>query len=106
MAVSMRNGRMFVVLVFVLVCVAGLTFSVAARSSQEAARHYRLQDGDYVAIPALRWTCVMSADRGRPLFTCTSDDKPVRSVTVFPHQIYVGVTRAPVRVHGGYRFTY
>jgi hypothetical protein len=89
-----------------LAAAACLALGAAAALSRESAQHVRLHEGDYVSIPALRWTCLMSNDHGRPLFTCTTDTKPVRSLTITPHQLYVGITRRPVIVHGGYRFTY
>lgn len=84
---------------------ACLAVGIGASFDQQT-RHYRLLRGDSVEIPALRWTCLMSAFQGRPIFTCTTDLKPVRSVTIWPHQITVGITGQPIRIHGGYRFDY
>jgi hypothetical protein len=100
-----NRGQQLRRIAFVLTGAACLTVGVGASFAQQA-HHYQLRRGDYVAIPALRWTCGMSAVHGRPIFTCTSDLKPVRSVTIWPHQITVGITRPPVAVHGGYRFGY
>lgn len=89
-----------------LAAAACLALGADAALSRHAAQHFQLREGDYVSIPALRWTCLMSNDHGRPLFTCTTDTKPVRSVTVTPHQLDVGITKPPGVIHGGYRFTY
>jgi hypothetical protein len=84
-------------------CLAG---TIGAGFGDAAAHHYRLRRGDYVEVPALRWTCLMSSVQSRPIFTCTTDNKRVRSVTLGLHDIWVGVTHQPAAVHGGYRFSY
>src|SRR5690349_16691741 len=99
---SIRGARFAVCAVAGLVGVA-LALGFGSRSGQ---RHYRLRTGDSVSIPALRWTCLASTVHGRPIFTCTSDDKPIRGDTIWRHQIVVGGSGPPVPVQGGYRFHY
>jgi hypothetical protein len=99
----MRSSRRFSLAVSVIAAVVCVTFAVGF-VSRNAHSHSQLKAGDSVSIPALRWTCQVSTLRGRPLFTCTSDDKPVHSATIWRHQIIVGGSGRPGGVHGGYRF--
>ena len=103
MRLGIRRKDIVAVALAVVVC---LVSGADAAFSREGTQRFRLSEGDYVSIPTLRWTCLMSNDHGRPLFTCTTDTKPVRSVTITPHRLDVGITRSPVVIHGGYRFTY
>jgi hypothetical protein len=97
-----RGSRFAVTVVAALVCVA-FAVGFASRSGQ---RQIRLRAGDSVSIPSLGWTCLASTFQGRPIFTCTSDDKAAREDTIWRHQIIVGKSGRPVPVHGGYRFRF
>jgi hypothetical protein len=99
---SIRGSRL------VVLVIAGLVFVAFAVGfvSQSGQNHFRLRAGDSVSIPALHWTCLASTLHGRPIFTCTSDEKPVHGDTIWRHQIIFGGSGRPVRVHGGYRFRF
>jgi hypothetical protein len=99
---SIRRSRL------VVLVIAGLGFVALAVGfvSQSGQKQVRLRVGDSVSIPALHWTCLASTLHGRPIFTCTSDERPVHADTILRHQIIVGGSGRPVRVHGGYRFRF
>jgi hypothetical protein len=92
----------------------GMALAIAACSTvaagvafaRDQSTHYQLRRGDFVSVPSLGWTCLASTHRDHPIFTCTTNDKPIRSITVAPQQIVVGDTRPPTVVHGGYAFRY
>jgi hypothetical protein len=69
---------------------------------------YRLKRGDIVHVPALRWTCLVgTSPRTRTQeLDCTTDDKPIASVSISKHHILVATGHAPRRSSGGYRFPY
>jgi D-arabinose 1-dehydrogenase-like Zn-dependent alcohol dehydrogenase len=99
---SIRRSRL------VVPVIAGLVFVALAVGfvSQSGEKHFRLRVGDSVSIPSLHWTCLASTLHGRPIFTCTSDEKPVHGDTISQRQIIVGGSGRPLRVHGGYRFRF
>lgn len=99
---STRTAR---VAALVVACLASAAFLVGF-GERNAQRQITVKPGDYVRIPALGWGCIASVFRGQPLFTCTSDNKPVRDVTIWAHQIIVGGIGRPAPVHGGYRFRF
>ena len=83
-----------------------MTMSAWASGSHSASRHFSARQGDTVSLPALHWTCLMSSAATRPLFTCTSDRKPIAQVVIQSASITVGGSGKPIPVHGGYRFHY
>jgi hypothetical protein len=99
---SIPGARLAVIVVTGLVS-AALLVGFTYRNGQ---RHIVLNAGDSVSIPTLHWTCLASTFHGRPLFTCTSDNKTVRSVTVWLHQVTVGGIGRPAAMHGGYLFRF
>jgi hypothetical protein len=99
----MRSSRQFSLAVPVIAALVFVTCAVGF-VSRSPHTHFQLRAGDSVSIPALHWTCLASTLHGRPLFTCTSDDKPVHSATIWRHQIIVGGSGRPVGGGGGYRF--
>jgi hypothetical protein len=90
-----------------LVAVSTATLTVGLGNGDATSGHrYRLVRGDLVQVPALGWTCLAANGGASPIFTCTSDSKPIKSAAIGLHQIIVGVPHAPAAVHGGYRFDY
>lgn len=86
--------------------VASSTLAVGVAFARDQSTHYQLRRGDSVAVPSLGWTCLASTYREHPIFTCTTNQKPIRSITVSPQQIIAGNTRPPTVVHGGYSLRY
>jgi hypothetical protein len=89
-----------------LAIAASSTVAIGVAFARDQSTRYQLRRGDSVAVLSLGWTCLASTYRGHPIFTCTTNEKPIRSITVAPQQIIVGNTRPPMVVHGGYSFRY
>jgi hypothetical protein len=82
-----NRARLVGAVVAGLLCVAvavGFTYRHAN------GRKVVLTDATFASIPSLHWTCEVTVIARHQALICTSDDKPIRSVRVLPHQITVG----------------
>ena len=80
------------------------------RATASSTLTYRVHAGDYVAIPALDWTCALTR-MPAVVFSCSTNDKPISEVTLGSKQIAVFARtktgNSPVRdARNGYLFPY
>jgi hypothetical protein len=91
------STRTFLTIAVTALLASGMTYLATrpTRAAAAPATTYHVRVGDYVAIPALDWTCALTRSAAGALFSCSTNDKPISDVAVEPHKIAVHAVSKP-----------